>query len=255
MTQLREYKSWEDSNHDFHIRLTAVEIYRATFQWWVKFMGCSPEAQSRLRQSLYAAYPAAVAESRVPTASEITSTNIPYLDAVMEETLRVSHIVTFVTRETIADTQILGHHIPKGHQILFATTAEGFMKPEFSIEESRKVQDSPANNEKARSSHGVWNPNDVRDFHPERWLKRDENGGEEIFDTKAGPSLPFGAGPRGCFGRRLAYLEMRIAMTILIWEFEFLRLADEELASLECIDTSTETPVHCYVRLRKLGRP
>lgn len=212
-------------------------------------MGCSPAAQSRLRQDLYAAHPAAVAENRLPTAQEITSTNVPYLDATMEETLRVSHIVTFVTRETIADTQILGHHIPKGHQILFATTAEGFMKPEFTIDESRKVAD----NEKLRS-YGVWDHSDVRDFNPERWMKR-ESDGKEAFDSRAGPSLPFGAGPRGCFGRRLAYLEMRIAMTILIWKFEFMGLADEELASLECIDTSTETPIHCYVRLRRLADP
>jgi hypothetical protein len=44
-----------------------------------------------------------------------------------------------------------------------------------------------------------WNPDDVAEFKPERWL---DDGGK--FDMKAGPIAAFGQGARSCFGQRLA---------------------------------------------------
>jgi cytochrome P450 len=49
---------------------------------------------------------------------------------------------------------------------------------------------------------------------------RKEKGDE--FDPSAKPVLAFGLGLRGCFGKRLAYVEIRILITLIIWNFELL---------------------------------
>ena len=51
------------------------------------------------------------------------------------------------------------------------------------------------------------------DFYPERWL-------EESDGTRAPKSLAFGAGPRFCPGRNLAFLEAKAALAMLARNFE-----------------------------------
>ena len=52
-------------------------------------------------------------------------------------------------------------------------------------------------------------------FRPERWL-RDEKFSNDHLNA----SLPFGTGPRMCIGRNLAYLEMRLILSHLLWNFD-----------------------------------
>ena len=209
--------------------------------------------QRRLRQSLREAHPSALFERRMPSVQEVLRTNIPYLDAMIEETFRYSHIVPFTTRETIVDTQLLGHRIPRGTQVLFVTSDESFLKPAFPISQAQRLL--WANGRK--SDYGEWAPSDIADFKPERWLRKEQivvdgvTTEMEVFDQKAGPCLHLGAGPRGCFGRRLVYLEMRIAVTLLLWRFEFLEVGPE-LNSFDAIDTSTEEPKDCIVKIREI---
>ena len=52
-------------------------------------------------------------------------------------------------------------------------------------------------------------------FRPERWL-----GDETYSNDNLNASLPFGTGPRVCIGRNLAYLEMRLILSHLLWNFD-----------------------------------
>jgi hypothetical protein len=56
-----------------------------------------------------------------------------------------------------------------------------------------------ASSRESKAKYGAWEPRKIGDFLPERWLVKDEDGNEK-FDPQAGPSLPFGAGLRGCHG-------------------------------------------------------
>ncbi len=168
---------------------------------------------------------------------------MPFLEAVIEETLRYTHIAPVVQREAVVDTTIFGHPVPKGTHIFFVSSTEGFLRPAHTVDEVRRSESS----RHAKNLVGDWDPADMGEYIPERWLKRD--GHADVFNPNAGPQMPFGAGPRGCFGRRLAYLELRIAVTLLTWNFEFLEVG-EKLSSFEAVDGFTMFPKECYVRLK-----
>ncbi|KAK4555501.1 hypothetical protein LTR86_007253 [Recurvomyces mirabilis] len=69
------------------------------------------------------------------------------------------------------------------------------------------------------------NPNNFRDafsFIPERWLPEYK----EFASDKKHALQPFSIGPRVCLGRNLAYHEMRIILTRVLWHFD-LQLCEE----------------------------
>ncbi|KAK6853116.1 cytochrome P450 [Apiospora arundinis] len=220
------------------------ETSSTSLQWGLKHLAADQRVQTTLRSSLRAAYADAVSEGRQPTFTEIIKTQVPYLDAVVEEILRVSGPVKTLFRTAVVDTTILGHHIPKGTQIFLPVTGPSFTAPAFTIEESLR---SPSCQSHKSNMRSAWDESNAASFVPERWLQTEE-AGTQAFDSQAGPMLAFSLGIRGCFGRRLAYLQLRILMTLIVWNFEFGPLP-EELNSFDAVDTLTTKPVKCFVRL------
>lgn len=201
-----------------------------------------------MRESLRSAHASAFAERRVPTHFEIVQTSVPYLDAVVEEMLRLAHTAVVQERQAKEDTVVLGHLVPKGTNVLIPNRGASFTEPAFDIAEALR---SPTCQTAAKErGPRAWDPEDMDKFQPERWLSMTE-GGDETFDSSAGPTLPFGLGLRGCFGRRLAYIELKLLVTLLVWTFEFLP-CPEELSSYEDIEGLTRKPKQCYVSLKTI---
>ncbi|KZL64524.1 cytochrome P450 [Colletotrichum tofieldiae] len=220
-----------------------------TLCWGVKFLADCKRAQTKLRQDLWAVHAEAHAENRSPSHDEISKARIPYLDAVIEEILRLAHTSPVVERQCTQDTVILGHHIPKDTLIIFPNSGPSFTSPAVEINEKLRSETSQlAAKERGTRS---WPVDDVGVFRPERWLVLDQETGKEAYDATAGPTIPFGLGTRGCFGRKLAYLEMRLLVTLIIWNFELLP-CDEEISSYEQVEGITSRPKQCYVRLGKI---
>jgi cytochrome P450 len=63
--------------------------------------------------------------------------------------------------------------------------------------------------------------------------------------------MGFGLGPRSCFGRRLAYLELRLTLVMIFWNFE-LKKCPEELSSYNAITKLTRMPKQAFIRLEKV---
>ncbi|KAK0670211.1 putative cytochrome P450 pisatin demethylase-like protein [Cercophora samala] len=63
-------------------------------------------------------------------------------------------------------------------------------------------------------------------FIPERWLDANSFNGVEFDKSRHGALQPFSVGPRNCIGKNLAYVEMRVILARLIWNFD-LALGDE----------------------------
>ena len=226
--------------------------------WLVKYLTTSPHIQKNLRSVLHSTLSAAKAENRLFTFDEIRRAKLPYFDAVIEEMLRINAVT--VTREAMCDTTILGRPIKKGTQVFFVSNGPGFLSPSIPLDD----ESQRSSNSRAAKINATWDETqDLTVFDPERWLVRNndkdnnsiEKGGltdqDVEFDGAAGPQLVFGLGPRACWGRRLAQMEMRTMIAMLVWEFELLDTpaAISGYAGLEGI---ARVPQQCFVRLRKI---
>lgn len=187
-----------------------------------------------------------MSEGRAPTIQEITSSRIPYLDAAQEEILRCAPTLQGVDREAMVDTTILGHKIPKGTIITLTTGGTSARSPVFDIDETTR-HNSSQEAKKSGKARPDWDPLDAGEFKPERWLVNDGNE----FDAGSGPQLAFSLGTRSCFGKRLAYVQLRILVTLIVWNFELERCPDE-LSSYGHKTSLTTEPTQCFVRLSKV---
>ncbi|KAF2972820.1 hypothetical protein GQX73_g697 [Xylaria multiplex] len=258
---------------DFHSREIYDELFgffvagydtsTCAFSWLVKDIAENQRAQTKLRSALRDVFSSASAESRQPSATEISGASIPYLDAAIEETLRLHSPIGAQIREAIVDTDLLGQNTQRNERIqhkdwqaLLSNTSRDYQipiligtGPDF-LSPSIPVPDSiRSNTSEKRYEYGSWDPEDMHLFNPERWIKVDEEG-TEIYDHQAGPFLSFGLGPRGCSGRQLAYLELRIVLVLLIWNFKFHRVTGE-IGSYASVDKMTTNPKFCYVHLSR----
>ncbi|KAJ0331620.1 hypothetical protein COL5a_002284 [Colletotrichum fioriniae] len=244
------YKSVGMKGEALGFLLAGHETTATTFGWGIKYLTDNPDAQVRLRKALRQHLPDAVGEKRNPTHEEIIKTTIPYLDATIEEILRFAGTTSVTDREAMQDTTILGHHIPKGTNVMMVTIGKSILKPAFDIPDALRSKTALDASSRVRS----WetSPYPVEDFKPERWLvKSGESPEKMVYDATAGPQMAFGLGPRACFGRRLAYLELRLFTAMLIWNFDFLR-CPSELSDYRGFDGLTVRPRQCYVKLAKI---
>lgn len=232
----------------FGFLIAGHDTTATTLMWAAKHVGNHPRVQKKLRGVLHRHFGY---ENGVPTAEQISTANIPYLDAVVEEMSRSAGTGSAIIRTTVHDTTLLGHHIPKGVDVFMMNTGPGYLAPNTvneGIPEHVRSDSSRANKNRAVP---LWDESDIAVFKPERWLKTDEKG-VETFDVHAGPTLQFGGGVRGCFGKKLAYLEMRMFIALLVWSFD-LETVPEKLNGFEAFDSLTHKPKQCYVVLKEAG--
>jgi Cytochrome P450 len=172
------------------------ETTSTTICWAVKFLTKHQDVQRKLRSALRYAHKRAIKEGDLPTSAEIARTEVPYLDAFIEENHRLGQAIPTVIRMATRNTVILGHHVPKGTDVFMLMNGPSYQSPALHVPESVRsttCQDS-------KDKFGVWEDSEIGKFQPERWLVQDKNGGVK-FNPFAGPAIPYGLGLRGCFGK------------------------------------------------------
>lgn len=189
----------------------------STLCFAVKRLGVHQEIQQKLRQDLYEAYPELYKTGQQPTADDVVKTNIPYLDAFIKEVLRINPLSPVIARQAACDMNILGHIIPKGTPLFFAPEGPTFVEKGFGVPDELRSETS--------AKHGGltdWADTEFpgEEFHPERWLTTGGDA-EVVYDGARGPFFTFSAGNRGCWGQKLAYLELKLITTLIVWNFEF----------------------------------
>jgi cytochrome P450 len=130
---------------------------------------------------------------------------LPYLGQLIKEALRYYSVVPYTTRAPSKDVEILGYNIPAKTTILGDQKLVGFDPQYFS------------------------NPHE---FNPDRW---------STDDIHPFAQLPFGFGPRSCWGRRFAEIEIKVLLTKL--SRQFIMKCDD--------DVNTKLPVE----YASVGRP
>ncbi|KAL5046742.1 hypothetical protein BDW71DRAFT_214514 [Aspergillus fruticulosus] len=117
------------------------------------------------------------------------ASKLPYLNACLEEGLRIHPPVPTGLLRTVpqAGDMIDGHWVAGGTSVSVGGWA---------------------------ASHNPANFRDCDKFIPERWL-------DDSYSTDIRSGMqPFSLGPRGCIGKNLSYMEMRIILARLVWNFD-----------------------------------
>ena len=210
-TLLKTKKQAEDEDSsikgfltDQHLIMTMSEVFLAgmettasTLCWALMYLIHNPVAQQRLHQEL----DQVIGSDRLPELED--KKNLPYLEATITETLRLSSIGPLsVPHKSTVDTTLQGYSIPKGTTVLTNL---------WSLHHDPEIWDDP----------------DA--FRPERFL--DEEG--NFVPPKADRFLPFSAGRRVCLGESLARIELFLVLARLLHSFKFENPTSCDLPSLE----------------------
>lgn len=127
------------------------------------------------------------------TPTTVTPACLPYLNACIEEGLRIATpSPPSLARRTSKPTSINGDVVP-------ANTSVGL--PQWA------------------SFHSPDNFTDPYSYKPERFLS-ETNGDNGVEFVPNHDFHPWSYGPRNCIGRPLAYLEMRLILARLLWNFD-----------------------------------
>ncbi|KAL6702872.1 hypothetical protein ACN47E_000834 [Coniothyrium glycines] len=216
--------------------------------WTLKYLADHPDVQDRLRASLLASFPRH-SSIDLPSSTDIFAASLPYLDAVIAEMLRLSNTGPVSFRETVTQCDILGHKIPAGTPIILVTAGPSYDSAQMpQVPEYLRSKSSQAKVPTLKDFKGLSSPASapLATFDPSRWLRSDGS-----FNPNAVHSLPFSAGSRGCFGKNIALLEMKIMFVILIMRFRFPKLR-KGLSGYGAKDGLTRMPTCCYIMPRRI---
>ncbi|KAJ6622971.1 cytochrome P450 [Mycena sp. CBHHK59/15] len=140
--------------------------------------------------------------------------NLPLLDAVVREMLRVHSPVTFVWRQTMKDVMV-----PLTYPI--RSTVTGEETNQLLIEKGTSVYLGLS---AANRSTAIWGP-DAAEFKPERWLNRSQND-SKLPGAYSG-LMTFLNGAKVCPGRMFALLELKLVLAVLLLGFSFEPVSDQ----------------------------
>ncbi|CAG8623400.1 523_t:CDS:2, partial [Ambispora leptoticha] len=148
--------------------------------------------------------------------------NLAYLNAVINETMRLWPVSTNgFLREAPKDVTINGTFIPKGTQVTASI---------YSMHHSKEI----------------WGA-DVEEFVPERWLNEQSKNLNKHF-------YPFGCSSRICIAMNFALMEIRVALSALLVNFEFDMVKGQDLEVVHFITPSLKAKrFDVHVRRRKIS--
>jgi len=238
----------------FGYLLGGQDSTHSTLSFLVKRLAANQPIQSKLRETLRETFPEAWSQRAQPPLKELVKAQIPYLDAVVEEVLRIDPPGIGVSRETNKDIEVLGYKIPKNTTLFFSFNGPTYTSKGYHPDS--KAGGEALRSESSRSHAGATDVDDwtksafpADEFHPERWLKTSDQGQDgKAFNPRAGPFMSFSAGTRVCWGQRLAYLELKLVATVLVWNFVFNRLP-ENLEDWIYDEDLFLKPKNCWVQL------
>ncbi len=189
-----------------------------TLAWMIHLLWRNPAALQRAQAEVRATF---------GPGDELTMDKLAQLDfveACMHETMRLKPVAPILPLQTVRDTIIGDVQVPAGIIVI------SLMRHD-SVSEQH-VPDAAA-------------------FQPERWLV--DGSASAAASSAKRISMPFGAGPRICPGRYLAMLEMKLAMAMLLQQFDIQSVDTPDGLEAQERLQFTMTPVGLRMRLAARG--
>ncbi|CAM8980393.1 unnamed protein product [Rhodiola kirilowii] len=170
----------------FEMFTAGTDTTTSTMEWAMAELLHNPEAMQKVQSELRSAY-----DDPMKKLQESDMESLPYLNAVIKETLRLHPPLPFLVPHMAMDTcQMLGYHIPKETQILVNVWAIG---------RDPKTWDDPLK------------------FKPERFMQ----SGTPDFKGHHFEFIPFGSGRRMCPAVPLASRILPLALGSLLHKFDW----------------------------------
>jgi cytochrome P450 len=154
-----------------------------TMAWTLWLLASQPEIRRRWATEA----DRVLGEELFPGAYERVG-ELRYGEAVLRESMRLKPVAPVIVLEALVDTVLADTRIPSGTVLFLLTRSAGLRSVER-----------------------------AQEFDPDRWLGEDGRPGGAP-DQRA--FLAFGAGPRFCPGRNLAFLEAKAALAMIAHNFE-----------------------------------
>ena len=161
--------------------LAGHETTALTLSWTWYLLSENPAAEARLHQEL-----SGVLGGRAPELADLE--RLPYLQAVVNEVLRLYPPAYLLARTSITPSNFGGYDFPVGSTILVS---------QYVMHRDERFYDDP----------------DA--FRPQRWLDG------LAARLPAGAYFPFGDGPRRCIGQSFALLESALVIATIAQKFQF----------------------------------
>jgi len=155
------------------------ETTATNLTWTFYLLSEYPGVRAKLQSELHT-----VLAGRAPTLDDLP--NLPYLDWVINESLRLYPPIWSLGRHAMAAFDLAGYHFPAGTKIMLTQWVTHYL-PE------------------------VWGDPDV--FRPERW---DPANGPKL---PPGAYFPFSLGPRMCIGMSFALLEAKLVLATILQRY------------------------------------
>ncbi|KAI6147911.1 cytochrome P450 [Pisolithus tinctorius] len=171
--------------------------------WALVELARNPDIQGKLRDEL-------LAFGSEPTYDQLQSSlTLPYLDAVVHESLRIHPPLTDFVRVATEDDVI-----PLSEPVI---TKSGQAINSISVARGTKIGLPMAC---INRSTAIWGP-DAKVFRPERWLEKDgiPKKAQDVQGYRH--LLTFADGPRNCLGKGFAVSEMKAVLSVLVKSFVF----------------------------------
>eukprot|EP00930_Biecheleria_cincta_P046614 TRINITY_DN32166_c0_g1_i1.p1 TRINITY_DN32166_c0_g1~~TRINITY_DN32166_c0_g1_i1.p1 ORF type:complete len:550 (-),score=94.88 TRINITY_DN32166_c0_g1_i1:91-1740(-) len=177
--------------------------------WAIFCLSIHPEIQQKAREEVLAVH-----GTDGPEYDDVK--RLPYLQAVLSETLRLYPSVPIDVKYSLSDETLPdGTHVPAGTSVFYNIFSMG--------------RDTT-----------LWG-DDASEFKPERWLAMEEPVSNFVYPV-------FNAGPRECLGRRLAYVEMTTCLAALLPCLSFkLAVPSEEIKPDAQLTLGMATGLPCEV--------
>jgi len=214
----------------------------ATLSWTLHLLSLHPDKQERVAKEVRSVLGDINAESstsktsKPPVVLKSMISQMPYLDAVIKESMRLYPVAPFIVRKLTSDIAIPIEE-EQEREDLASTDKEN------NANTKKKTCSMPASTFACiwiyalHRNPKLWNrPND---FLPERWIDP-ELRARDIGQGEYGAYMPFAIGPRNCLGQPLAVVILRILLSRIVNKYVILDPKFEALQKLSKEDDDVE---------------
>jgi len=201
-TQIKKLSRRQIIDNALLLILAGSETSASTLTTAMLFLGMYPEIYQKIMQEQKDIQAKHGSSNEESLTRKILDEEMPYLEAVIKETMRIKPLNQGAGRITKSTIVVDGQQIPKGWPVLF------------------NVQLTHARDPVIIKTDGKENVMNIYEgFKPERWLNE---------DTKPDAWMSFGYGPRYCLGANLAMAEMKIFLAVFVRNIDTFKLVNGE---------------------------